>query len=312
LFTSGSSEELQLKFVSVLSVLARSRRVFVLATLRSDFYPAYQEFDELVELVKPAGKYDLRPPTPDDIGNMIRLPADLAGVRFEQDPITGKRLDEALRDAAAATPESLPLLEYVLSLLYEKQAVRGDNLLRWSDYRELGELRGALANHAETVFATLQQSEQNAFPMVMRYLVTLSQGEEEAVNRRTVPYQDLVASHTPSPNKTTNAQKFVDLFIEKRLLIVDTAPQGEVTVTIAHEALLREWHRVKEWLSENRDFLRLRDRLDSSLKLWLSRGRQKDDLLGPGLPLAEGEKLLKRFRIVSQPRTNELRPDKPG
>ena len=39
----------------------------------------------------------------------------------------------------------------------------------------------------------------------------------------------------------------------------------------------------------------MRDRLDSSLKLWLSRGKQRDDLLGPGLPLAEGEKLVKDF-----------------
>src|SRR5260370_36606476 len=37
------------------------------------------------------------------------------------------------------------------------------------------------------------------------------------------------------------------------------------------------------------------DRMDSSVKLWLSRGKQKDDLLGPGLPLAEGDKLVKDF-----------------
>jgi hypothetical protein len=91
------------------------------------------------------------------------------------------------------------------------------------------------------------------------------------------------------------ARGFVDLFIEKRLLVVDIDPQGEMTVTVAHEALLREWRRVKEWLTENREFLRMRDRLDSSLKLWLSRGKQKDDLLGPGLPLAEGEMLVKDF-----------------
>src|SRR6202795_870757 len=39
----------------------------------------------------------------------------------------------------------------------------------------------------------------------------------------------------------------------------------------------------------------MRDRLDSSLKLWLSRGKLKDDLLGPGLPLAEGEKLVSAY-----------------
>jgi WD40 repeat protein len=295
LFTSGFSEELQFKFISALTVLAQSGRVFVLATLRNDFYARYQQFNDLVELVKPAGKYDLRPPTPDEIGNMIRLPAETAGVRFEQDHLTGQRLDEALRDAAAATPESLPLLEHVLSLLYEKQVVRDDDLLRWSDYRELGELKGALAKHAEAVFSTLQPDEQRAFPLVMRYLVTLGQGEEEVPNRRTVPYRDFAARDRTDDDQKAGAKGFVDLFIAKRLLVADIDPHGQVNVTVAHEALLREWQRVKEWLAENREFLRMRDRLDSSLKLWLSRSKQKDDLLGPGLPLAEGEKLIRDF-----------------
>ena len=294
LFTAGFSLEVRQKYISALAGLVRSGRVFVLATLRSDFYPRYQEFPELIELAKPSGKFDLRPPTPYELGNMIRLPAEAAGLRFEQKRETGQRLDQALRDAAAVTPESLPLLEHVLTLLYEQQDMRGDNLLRWSDYEEVGELRGALANHAEAVFGMLRPHEQSAFPLVMRYLVTLGQGEEEVPNGRTVPYGDLVSSESDHDQKA-GAKGFVDLFVEKRLLVADTDPQGEVTVRVAHEALLREWRRVKEWLTENREFLRMRDRLDSSLKLWLSRGKQKDDLLGPGLPLAEGEKLVKDF-----------------
>jgi len=297
LFTTGFSLEVQQKYISALAGLVRSSRVFVLATLRNDFYPAYQEFPDLIELAMPAGKIDLRPPTPYELGNMIRLPAEAAGLRFEQEPETGQRLDQALRDAASATPESLPLLEHVLSLLYDKQGVRGDDLLRWSDYRELGELKGALARHAEVVFSTLQPHEQKAFPLVMRYLVTLGQGEEEVPNRRTVPYRDFAAAEgTEDDDRKTGARGFVDLFIEKRLLVADTDPQGDVTVSVAHEALLREWQRVKEWLTKNREFLRMRDRLDASLNLWLSRKKQKDDLLGPGLPLAEGEKLLKDFK----------------
>jgi WD40 repeat protein/serine/threonine protein kinase len=297
LFTTGFSPEVRQKYVSALAGLVRSGRVFVLATLRSDFYHAYQEFPDLIELAMPAGKFDLRPPTPYEIGNMIRLPAEAAGLHFEQDQETGQRLDQALRDAASATPESLPLLEHVLSLLYDKQGARGDDLLRWSDYREVGELKGALARHAEVVFCTLQPHEQRAFPLVMRYLVTLGQGEEEVPNRRTVPYRDFVATGgTEDDGRKAGAKGFVNLFVEKRLLVADTDPQGEVSVSVAHEALLREWQRVKEWLTENREFLRMRDRLDASLKLWLSREKQKDDLLGPGLPLAEGEKLVKDFK----------------
>jgi hypothetical protein len=129
-------------------------------------------------------------------------------------------------------------------------------------------------------------------PLVMRYLVTLGQGEEEAPNRRTAAYSDFAASEGADQDRRAGAKGFVDLFIEKRLLVADMDPQGEVAVSVAHEALLREWQRVNDWLTENREFLRMRDRLDSSMKLWLSRGRQKDDLLGPGLPLAEGEKLI--------------------
>ena len=295
LFTTGFSLEVRQKYVSALAGLVRSGRVFVLATLRTDFYASYQEFPDLIELTEPSGKFDLRPPTPSEIGNMIRLPAEAAGLHFEQDHETGQRLDQALRDAASATPESLPLLEHVLSLLYDQQSARGDDLLRWSDYRELGELKGALARHAEAVFSTLSVKEQRAFPLVMRHLVTLGQGEEEVPNRRTVPYRDFVASGETGQDQKAGGKGLVDLFIEKRLLVADTDPQGEVTVSVAHEALLREWQRVREWLKENREFLRMRDRLDSSLKLWLSRGKQTDDLLEPGLHLAEGENLLKDF-----------------
>jgi WD40 repeat protein/serine/threonine protein kinase len=295
LFTTGFSPGIRQKYIAALASLVRSGSVFVLVTLRSDFYPSYQEFPDLVEFARESGKFDLQPPTPYEVGNMIRLPAEAAGLHFQHEQETGQRLDEALRDAASATPESLPLLEHVLSLLYDKQEARGDGLLRWSDYRELGELKGALAKHAEDVFGTLGPREQESFPLVMRYLVTLGQSEEEVPNRRTAPYRDFAGSDGAGNDQKAGAQGFVNLFIEKRLLIADTDPRGEITVSVAHEALLREWQRVKQWLSENREFLRMRGRLDSSLKLWLSRGQQKDDLLGPGLPLAEGEKLAKDF-----------------
>jgi hypothetical protein len=295
LFTTGLSLEVQQKFVAAVVGLVRSGRVFALATLRSDFYPRYQEFQDLIELAKPSGKFDLQPPTPYELGNMIRLPAEAAGLHFEQKPETGQPLDQALRDAASATPESLPLLEHVLSLLYDKQQGRGDDLLRWADYIELGELKGALAKHAEAVFNTLQPHEQRAFPLVMRHLVTLGQGEEEVPSRRTVPYRDFVGSEAADQKKKAGAKGFVDLFIEKRLLVADTDPQGEVTVCVAHEALLREWQRVNDWLKKNREFLRMRDRLDAAERQWKLKERHRDYLLPAGLPLAEAEELVDEF-----------------
>jgi eukaryotic-like serine/threonine-protein kinase len=107
---------------------------------------------------------------------MIRLPAQAAGLDFERDEARGQTLDEALHDGAAADPQALPLLEHVFARLYKLQEKRGDRILSWSDYRILGEMNGALANHAEEVFSTLGPPEQGAFPLVMRYLVTLGHG----------------------------------------------------------------------------------------------------------------------------------------
>src|SRR5262249_10981341 len=104
LFTTGFSSEIRQKYISAIAGLVRSGRVFVLATLRSDFYSSYQEFPELIELTKPSGKLDLRAPTPYEIGNMIRLPAEAAGLRFEKEHFGGQRLDEGLCDAASAKP----------------------------------------------------------------------------------------------------------------------------------------------------------------------------------------------------------------
>ena len=54
------------------------------------------------------------PPTASEIGQMIRLPANAAGLHFEEDPATIERLDDMLRDAAAGHREILPLLQFTL------------------------------------------------------------------------------------------------------------------------------------------------------------------------------------------------------
>ncbi|MBK5257645.1 MAG: serine/threonine-protein kinase PknK, partial [Vicinamibacteria bacterium] len=106
----GSPEERR-GFVEALSSLARSGRVWAVATLRSDFFGRCEELDELMALKQGAGQYHLQPPSAAEIAQMIRLPARAASLRFEQDPNTQAGLDEVLRDAAVDQVGHLPLLE---------------------------------------------------------------------------------------------------------------------------------------------------------------------------------------------------------
>ncbi len=296
LFAGQFSLVLQRKYISALGALADCEGVIIIATLRSGFYAHCQQFPELVELTALSGRYELQPPTPRGIGNMIRFPAEAAGLRFERDPDTNRSLDEALLEAAMASPEPLPLLEHLLSWLYQRQLDRKDGLLLWSDYRGLGDLQSALAQHIKTVFLTLKREEQQALKSVIRHLVAPGQGEEGHLIRRTVPYRDLVLSPELDPQPRAGAKGLVDRLIKEGLLSADADPQQELLISVPQEALLRKWPGVWQWLSEDRHFFQMRDRLDASVKLWLSRNRQSDDLLERGIGLAEAETLLRDFR----------------
>ncbi|MBT8103202.1 MAG: ATP-binding protein, partial [Gammaproteobacteria bacterium] len=149
-------------FVDVLDVLARSGRVWVICTLRSDFYQAVCKIPKLVALKDGDGQYDLMSPTASEIGQMIRLPTRAAGLRFEEDPASSERLDDMLRDAAAEHPEVLPLLQFTLEELYQRRTE--DGMLTLAAYRELGGVEGSLAQRAETVFKDLPDDVEAELP----------------------------------------------------------------------------------------------------------------------------------------------------
>jgi hypothetical protein len=295
LFASGVSPVLRRRYICTLHALAKCEGVFVIAALRSGFYGDCQQFPELVELTTLRGKYELQPPTPRGIGNIVRFRANAAGLRFERDPDTGRGLDEALVEAAIATPEPLPLLEHLLSRLYQRQLDRKDGLLLWSDYRGLGELHGAMAQHEKTVFSTLKGNEKEALRFVIRRLVEPGQGEEGRLIRRTVPYHEFVSSPGLNERQAAGTRGLVDRLIKDGLLSADADPKQALLISVPQEVLLRRWPGVWQWISEDRHFFQMRDRLDASLKLWHAQGYHNDDLLDRGIALAEGGTLLRDF-----------------
>ncbi len=87
LFTrEGVEPEHRRGFVRVLSSLARSGRVWVIGTMRSDFYHRVDEEPELSALTEGAGQYRLLPPSPAELAQMIRSPA-----YARRSPIRGAR-----------------------------------------------------------------------------------------------------------------------------------------------------------------------------------------------------------------------------
>ena len=74
----------------------------------------------------------------------------------------------------------------------------------------------------------------------------------------------------------------------------ETAPdEDQSVVRVAHEALLRHWPRLQQWLSNDLDFLRTRARVMNSAAQWTQSNGLPEYLLRQGRPLFEADELLR-------------------
>ncbi len=276
------------KFIAALATLARSGSVWVIATLRSDFYSQIADLPDLVALKEGAGQFDLLPPTPAEIASMIRQPARMAGLRFEEHPVTHATLDDELCDAAARDPEALPLLEFALDQLHK--GCDDNGILTYAAYERMGGVEQALATHAEEIFQSLEPEARGAFDAVLGAVVTPGFGDESRIARRRAPVATLCADPA--------AKALVDAFVEHRLFITDRARDGSAVVGVAHEALLRRWPRVADWARDNATLLRTRARIAAGTALWMEQNRAAGFLLPAGSALDDARQLLAEGRAA--------------
>lgn len=284
LFRGGAtSVEARAAFIALLNALARSGFVWVIATIRTDLLHHCASIAVLSELKDGLGSYELLPPTGPEIAQIIRDPARLAGLRFEEDLKEG-RLEDVLQNAAARDPASLPLLAFVLDALYEAGKKR--RVLTFADYHNLGGLEGAIAKRADEVVGALPDKIQAALPMVLRSLVTIRL-RDEAVTAR--PASNAAAAHT------SEQRRLVDALVGARLLVCDEIGGGEPVVRVAHEALISHWPRFQQIIADDRAFLETRARVQADTRRWLAEHRNPDLLL-TGRRLAEAEEMVEARR----------------
>ena len=267
-------------FFEAIDALARCGFVWVLSTMRSDAYSRIAEVPALVVLKEGDGQFDLLPPTVREIGQIIRLPAAAAGLHFETRPNTAEKLDDVIRDAAARNPNALPLLQFLLEELYLRRSA--DDALTFKAYEDLGGVEGALVQRAETVLDGVGEDARASLPVVVRELVTFGLDDDSRAVRRIAPRSAFAA---PAANE------LVDALLEARLLISASDSDGAPVVSLAHEALLEFWPRVKSLVDEDRELLVVHARLEGAAREWERNARSGDLMLSRGKPLSEALEL---------------------
>jgi hypothetical protein len=315
IFTLDSlGSEHRQNFGEALEKLARSGLVWIVTTMRSDFFHYIAGVPALARIITGNACYPLAPPNVNEIGQMISRPARHAGIRFAVDETRGTSLDEELRIAAGRDPGSLPLLEFTLQELWKRRSDTGE--LTFQAYQSLKGLEGAIGHRAQEELDRLPPEVRAVFPSVLRALVQVGQGIGGAVSARATP----IRLFDRDPNKLRLIEAF--LAPGARLLTAGGDDKG-ASIRVAHEALLTNWETARAQIAKDRDDLQLRARLEQAAALWEQSG---DDtrLLGEGTPLLEAEALLDRLgneledgvrRFIEastarwKPEPRDLRPD---
>jgi len=206
--------------------------VTVLITLRADFLGYALGHAGLAKLLDTYRNKMLGNLSKADLLKAIEQPARALNVSFEDGLI-----ERIVRDVGETG--SLPLLQFALQQLWER---RTQNRLTHAGYEALGTVTQALAHHADRMYEQFSEVGKTLFRQLFVQMVRPGEGTEDT-------RQVMVLPADPTRHEIVR-----QLANERLVVTRHDEETGKNTVEIAHEALIRHWQRLKEWMKEDRSF----------------------------------------------------------
>lgn len=228
-------------------------RLRIILTIRSDFYDTL--LPHLEEELREA-TYTLAKPSSFALLEMIRRPAEVAGLSFDDD------LPETILNDTGDGAGALALMAYALDELYHTSYT--DKRLTFAAYEAIGGVEGAIGKRAETAFAEIDLPDRDRlFERVFRELVTVDERGTATRQRASLGKFD------------QQELSMIRTFADTRLLVTQ-----DDFAEVAHEAIFRSWTRLKEWIAEAQEDLILLRQVRNAAHDWHAKGRP-DFLLWP-------------------------------
>ncbi|QYC40944.1 translocation protein TolB [Nonomuraea coxensis DSM 45129] len=278
-FTLCRDEGERAAFVAALLALAREPGTHVVAGMRADFYARCAELPGLASVLQD-NQLIVGPMEEEDLRRVVTGPAERAGLAVEAE------LVELVVNEAQGQPGALSLVSHALLETWRR---RTGPALTVAAYLAAGGVRGAIAQTAEHVYGELDARGREIARQMFLRLTVPGDGTEDT--RRRAPRDELLDGAGKLPGRRRGPDgdavaAVLDRAIAARLVIAD-----ESRVTIAHEALIRGWPRLRSWLEEDREALRAHRRLTEAVAEWEEHGRDDAFLFrGSRLAVWEGDR----------------------
>jgi WD40 repeat protein len=291
-FTVCANEGERQRFIELITQVTEipDCRLSVVTTMRADFlepclrYPSlYQQIQKQAVFMPPLAGIDLR--------DAITEPAQRQGYILEEE-LVFKILEDVGKE-----PGFLPLLEFALTKLWHKRD-QEKYLLTLEEYKKLGGLAGALDLHAEQVYryrdfasdSPVNERDEKEKNWIQRIFLRLVRtGEQEKDTRQRQPKVRLLAIAGDELEEQEALGELLEGeggLVQGRLLVTGQDRQEvEPWVDLAHEALLEGWNRLRKWRKEDRQLLRLIERIEHAFREWHNSPNEKkhENLMSRGL-----------------------------
>ncbi|NJM73324.1 MAG: hypothetical protein HC862_26150 [Scytonema sp. RU_4_4] len=215
----------------------------------------------------------------EELSQVIEKPAEKLGVTFQAG------LVDRILDDVEDEPGNLPLLEFALTLLWER---RTSKQLTHAAYEAIGEVQGALAKHADQNYGKLSPTEREQVRRIFIQLVRPGEGAEDT--RRLATKGELGEV----------SWSLVKELADARLVVTSLNAASEETVEVVHEALIQNWSELRQWMTTDRDFRAWQEQLRTAVHQW-EKTKPDEGALLRGAALADAqEKLQERREELSQ------------
>jgi DNA-binding SARP family transcriptional activator/WD40 repeat protein len=257
IFTACSDDRERQAFFDALTrtVLDPEGTVTIVIAMRADFYGRCAKHRAFASLLA-SDQILVGPMDAEELHRAIVRPAEHAGLSVEEE------LVDALVADTLDQPGALPLLSTALLELWTRRRVR---TLSLEEYLRSGGVEGAVARLAEDAYGRLDRNEREAAKRILLRLA--SPGEAASVVRRRVPLSEF------DLDRDLPTSRAMEILTAARLVTV-----ADGTAEVAHEALLREWPRLRAWLEEDAEGRSLHRNLTASAHAWGEGGRDDGDL----------------------------------
>ncbi len=232
--------------------------IYIALSMRSDFLGDCEQFPELTNKINDS-HYLIPQMTREQKKLVITGPVAVGDAKISN------RLVQRLLNDMGDRYDQLPVLQHALMRTWNYWIESGDlnEQLDFIHYEAIGGVNDALSRHADEAFYELDEDEKLICEKIFK-TITEKRSDNDGI-RRPTPLKEIAQIVDEEEHVLV---KIIDKFrIEGRALLTpreDIELHSESVIDISHEALMRVWYRLRNWVQKESDSAQIYLRLSEA------------------------------------------------